>query len=950
MDNKKNQKNNSSCNLEQMKPKLIKRDIKLVSNKKENIVPSVFNINKPIKKNSSKNTNGSNSKNKTKKSIIKSREINSARERKAVNKPKKRVRKFKDIDEIVLLLQKHIRKYLYRIHNDPKLQMVRMLKEKKKNLFENYKISNNPILINEFMKEQAEKNKNDENINTKIINDENILDNTSDEKIVNDNPDINIEEKKEIENKNFIKYEIKKSDKLNEDLEGLQDKYDDLSSIDEEILQNYIEEPKEINNENSIINKNKKKRKKQINNFKFELVMEKKNKIDDKQDIRSNEIINNAIVNNIKEENNIELSNNKDLNEENSNNIIQTNKEEIPKVNIYNEINKEESTLKTDNLKDNDKYNGDILKDIDISKDDEIPNYKNKEIINVDNFGKNEEKFKMNDIPVDKNEIINQNTEENLNIKTQNNLLIEELNEAKKKLLTMSEVISELKSQLISKNEYIDKNINNINNKNLDKNINQTNLINLLITEKKSLEEKNAKLEQKLSEVEKQNYKKLQKMRDNYELEIGKCKEAWYQTEKIRRKKWESQKIQEIKTLTAKGLQPEIENIISKHKIELSNLENQYLQKMREFQEKIILETEQKNSEFKYKITKEKDNIIEEEKKKCDERIKKQRKIYEDEINEERKRWNSKIDNEIQRLETLREKDKRIYEEQISQLEERNKKSLFSNDDYYKKKFDEIKKEYNDKLKEDLDKKREELEHENNDILEKKKNELDKKYQDMKKELMIDRDKQLNIIIQKLSEESMTERKKNYKECEKKSNEKNILLIEENSELKKKCMEMSNKLEAETKNRINLEQNIELLNKKLKEKNFNFDLQEKKLFEMEKNYNDVNDKLYGLSNEFKKEKTNLELEMKTALERGDAEIILLKNKLESERKAFQEEKKDIINMHKNEIENLEKKIKLSFAKKDEIIMKLQLDNQTKQITIEKYEEMLNRKRKEIYGK
>ena len=950
MDNKKNQKNNSSCNLEQMKPKLIKRDIKLVSNKKENIVPSVFNINKPIKKNSSKNTNGSNSKNKTKKSIIKSREINSARERKAVNKPKKRVRKFKDIDEIVLLLQKHIRKYLYRIHNDPKLQMVRMLKEKKKNLFENYKISNNPILINEFMKEQAEKNKNDENINTKIINDENILDNTSDEKIVNDNPDINIEEKKENENKNFIKYEIKKSDKLNEDLEGLQDKYDDLSSIDEEILQNYIEEPKEINNENSIINKNKKKRKKQINNFKFELVMEKKNKIDDKQDIRSNEIINNAIVNNIKKENNIELSNNKDLNEENSNNIIQTNKEEIPKVNIYNEINKEESTLKTDNLKDNDKYNGDILKDIDISKDDEIPNYKNKEIINVDNFGKNEEKFKMNDILVDKNEIINQNTEENLNIKTQNNLLIEELNEAKKKLLTMSEVISELKSQLISKNEYIDKNINNINNKNLDKNINQTNLINLLITEKKSLEEKNAKLEQKLSEVEKQNYKKLQKMRDNYELEIGKCKEAWYQTEKIRRKKWESQKIQEIKTLTAKGLQPEIENIISKHKIELSNLENQYLQKMREFQEKIILETEQKNSEFKYKITKEKDNIIEEEKKKCDERIKKQRKIYEEEINEERKRWNSKIDNEIQRLETLREKDKRIYEEQISQLEERNKKSLFSNDDYYKKKFDEIKKEYNDKLKEDLDKKREELEHENNDILEKKKNELDKKYQDMKKELMIDRDKQLNIIIQKLSEESMTERKKNYKECEKKSNEKNILLIEENSELKKKCMEMSNKLEAETKNRINLEQNIELLNKKLKEKNFNFDLQEKKLFEMEKNYNDVNDKLYGLSNEFKKEKTNLELEMKTALERGDAEIILLKNKLESERKAFQEEKKDIIYMHKNEIENLEKKIKLSFAKKDEIIMKLQLDNQTKQITIEKYEEMLNRKRKEIYGK
>ena len=161
---------------------------------------------------------------------------------------------------------------------------------------------------------------------------------------------------------------------------------------------------------------------------------------------------------------------------------------------------------------------------------------------------------------------------------------------------------------------------------------------------------------------------------------------------------------------------------------------------------------------------------------------------------------------------------------------------------------------------------------------------------------------------------------------------------------------MTNKLEAETKNRLNLEQNIDALNKKLKEKNFNFDLQEKKLFQMEQNYNDVNDKLFGLTQDFKKEKTNLELEMKSALERGDAEIILLKNKLESERKAFQEEKKEIIDMHKNEIENLEKKIKSSFMRKDEIIMKLQLENQTKQVTIEKYEEMLNRKRKEIYGK
>ena len=941
MENKKVYKNtNSIGNFEQINPKLIKRDIKIISNKKENIIPSVFNINKSVTKNQPQNISNFNQKDKIKKINTKSREIKSSKGIGNIDKSKKRAKKFKDIDEIVLLLQKHVRKYLERIHNDPKLKMIKMLKEKKKNLFENYKITKNPALINEFKKELAEKKKNDENIN---LNEKDCIEKEPNENIETNNNEINMGEKKEIENQNIIKYIIKKSDKLNEDLEGLQDEFDDLSSIDNDILNNYIEEPKEINMENNV-NKVKKKRKKPMNNFKFEIIMEKRNKLDD----NNNKIITEN-EKDIKDKSNIEIQDSKELN-----NIINDNSEEKTKENITENNLNNKDILENENSKDWNKYvkneDEDNQKNDHYLDENKSPKFEENEKIIIDEIEKNEKNLILEDLSINKNENPNKSDRENKNIKDKNNLLQNELNGAKKKLLTMSKVISELKSQLLSKKEFIDKNINNINNKNLDQNINQTNLINLLISEKKSLEEKNSKLEKRLAETEKQNYKNLQAMRENYELEIGKCKEAWYQTEKIRRKKWESQKIQEIKTLTAKGLEPEIENILSKHKIELSNLENQYLKKMKEFQEKLVMESEQKNNEIKYKLIKEKENSIEEEKKKCDERLKRQRKIYEDEINEERKRWNNKIENEIQRLELLREKDKKIYEEQILQLEEKNKKSLFSNDDYYKKKFNEIKKEYNDKLKEDLDKRKEELEHDNNDNLEKKKNELDKKFQEMKKELLIDRDKQLNIIIQKLSEESMAERKKNFKECEKKSNEKNILLIEENSDLKKKCLEMANKLEAETKNRINLEQNIELLNQKLKQKNFNFDLQEKKLFEIEKNYNEANDKLYGLTNDFRKEKNNLELEIKTALERGDAEIILLKNKLENERKAFEEEKKDIINMHKNEIENLEKKIKASFARKDEIILKLQQENQTKQVTIEKYEEMLNRKRKEIYGK
>ena len=1020
MENKKTIFKSSSISNNFEKPKLIKRDIKIAQSKKDNNILSVFNINKSTKKNSSKNVNNTNSNYKSSKIYNKSREIYSAGTRKSYSKSKKKQKKFKNIDEVVLLIQKYVRIYLYRLHNEPKLQMIKMIKQKKRNLFENYKIIDKPSLIAELKNEPKEKNINNINninnnvlinenkennilnkniekdnvenkkviINEKEIDENNInennLNNNINDKVnnninnnvtnninsstninVNSNTNINVNSNTNInansnannnENNNYIREEYAK---MNEDLEGLNDKYDDIGSIDEEIINNYIEESKEINIDNNII-KPKKRNKKRANNFKFELVIDKKgrNKLEDENnninniDINDNNIDDNKQIENKsfnkindKNENTININNdnsskdgsiiqkpiedNNNNNEENDKNKKVT-KELIEKID-YGKIN---------DIKDNISYsqNLELKKEKEINNNENINNYKDinhqKELENMpNNININEEEDEKNNFQ--KMDI------SQLNIK---------LIEAKKEISSMSEIIKELKKQLLSKDEYIKQNINN-NNKNPNSiNIKQKKLIDSLLSDKKQLQEKNQILQNKLDEIEKSNYKKLQSMRENYELEINKCKDAWFQTEKLRRKKWEEQKIKDIKKLTAKNLEPEIENIISNHKIELAKLEDEYLSKMKEFQEKIINENEQKYSELKYKLNKEKENAIENERKNYDDKIRKQNKIYEEEINEERKRWNNKLNNEIQRLELLREKDKKIYEEQINQLEERNKKSLFSNDNYYQKKFDEIKKEYNDKIKEDMEKNKNDLENKNNDILENKKNELEKKYQEMKKELLKDRDKQLNIIIQKLSEESLNERKKNYIECEKKSNEKNILLIEENNDLKKKFVELTNKLEAETKNRINMEQNIEILNKKLNQKNIDYDIQEKQMSNLKNNYNDINDKLYGLTNDFKKEKIHLELEMKSALQKGDAEIILLKNKLDNERKIYKEEKQEIINNHKMEIENLEKKIKLSFARKDEIIMKLQQENQTKQITIEKYEEMLNRKRKEIYGK
>ena len=525
-----------------------------------------------------------------------------------------------------------------------------------------------------------------------------------------------------------------------------------------------------------------------------------------------------------------------------------------------------------------------------------------------------------------------------------------ELKEAKKTIETMSSVITDLKVQLKSKDEYLNKALLSQKNENDLLIQRQNTLMESLMSEKRQMEAQINDLQSKLNEIEKNNYKKLQNMRENYESETKKNKDAWFQAEKIRRKKWEEQKIKEIKELTAKGLEPEIEKIMTNHKNEINNMEEKYLIEIKTQKEKLIEEYDNKYDELKRRLTKEKDEAIEGEKNLAMQRLRNQSERLEDEITEERRRWNAKLNSEIQRLESLREKDKKIFEDQIIKLEERNKKNIFSNENFYQKKYDDIKSEYENKLKMEIMNSKKNLEEKNDEILAMKESEFDKKYKEMKSELLKDRDKQINIIIEKLGEESLNERKKNIIEIEKKANEKNLVLIEENNGLKNKINDLTNKLQAESKNRINLEQNIEIISKKLKTKELNYEMQENNLKNLQQNYDDVVNKLSGLTRDFNLEKKNLENEVNTTLQQASNEVKNYQKKLEHNKSLYEKEKLEIEERHKKEIESIEQKIKKSFMRKDEIIRKLQDDVEKKDLAIKKYEELLNQQRKELFGK
>jgi len=275
------------------------------------------------------------------------------------------------------------------------------------------------------------------------------------------------------------------------------------------------------------------------------------------------------------------------------------------------------------------------------------------------------------------NNKINGNYNDNFNnIKAKNTndilCLTLELNELKKTNIIMKETIQNLKNE-ISENElkYKESLSNELDKQKYEyeKEIqNLKYLITNLMTEKKELNKRISNLGEQMEEIEGKYRKKINELKEKNELDNKNNIKAWHQVEKNRRKKWEEGKIKEIKEMTIKNLEPELDKILKDHKKELLNQEQNLKDDFRKQKEKLISEYEDKIERMKKNFIKEKEEIQEKERKEYIKRLREQNIRLEDQHCNEQKKWYVNLQEEIKRLEELRNKDKMNYENDLSNL------------------------------------------------------------------------------------------------------------------------------------------------------------------------------------------------------------------------------------------------------------------------------------------
>jgi hypothetical protein len=102
-----------------------------------------------------------------------------------------------------------------------------------------------------------------------------------------------------------------------------------------------------------------------------------------------------------------------------------------------------------------------------------------------------------------------------------------------------------------------------------------------LLKDKAELAAQCEQLADEMQAIGKKHVAKLTEVEEEGAREVKRQKEVWAATEKAKREKWQAEKSKEIKVLTLKGLEPEVQRMIEKQKLELKKMEERMAEEMR---------------------------------------------------------------------------------------------------------------------------------------------------------------------------------------------------------------------------------------------------------------------------------------------------------------------------------------------------------------------------------
>ncbi|KAK9304972.1 hypothetical protein QLX08_003828 [Tetragonisca angustula] len=124
-----------------------------------------------------------------------------------------------------------------------------------------------------------------------------------------------------------------------------------------------------------------------------------------------------------------------------------------------------------------------------------------------------------------------------------------------------------------------------------------------LISEKTDLTEKCNSLAQRVKEIEIKMQRDLKAASDRHIVELQRAKEHFAAAEKIKRERWIETRTTKIKEMTVKGLEPELRNMMDQHAEEIQKLRNIHMKELQDSELRIIRRSNQQLEQLRLELT-----------------------------------------------------------------------------------------------------------------------------------------------------------------------------------------------------------------------------------------------------------------------------------------------------------------------------------------------------------
>ncbi|KAK3610710.1 hypothetical protein CHS0354_028100 [Potamilus streckersoni] len=467
--------------------------------------------------------------------------------------------------------------------------------------------------------------------------------------------------------------------------------------------------------------------------------------------------------------------------------------------------------------------------------------------------------------------------------------------------------------------------------------------IDQLIDDKKNMSEKCENLVKELKTVDKKYQDKIKAMEDKHGMELQKLKDMHEAAEKLRREKWIEDKTKKIKEMTVKGLEPEIQRLIAKHKSEIKKIKQIHEAELLESDERAAQRYVKMTEELREQLAQEKEAAITREREMAKKRYEKQLQQEEEGYQQQRRRLYSEVQEEKERIAQAASRQRAELDKLQQQLEDSHSHALEAMKVEFEKARNEQERRHETEIRELKEKLAIEKQSWEENYMKRHDNWLMQKERELREQVKKDRDKEIEMVITRLEEESTAARE----DCEKVA-ENRIKRIREKFESEAKELERSERQALEKYNEMKAQlTEVEGENECLKVFSKQKDQEIEKLQELTDKMHRERDRVSDIiRQEFADRLVATDEENK----RIKNEISELKARHRIEVNRAKEEMEEVKRNKDNEMEEVHKRVKQAIVKKEEVVNQLKQQYQAALKRADHLEGLLQQQRKQLLGK